>query len=172
MSEFLTSAAQSASMTLIAPTRPRLREILARSHPELRAFYEYWDRKRAGRRMPARADLDPAEMVRFLPNLILADVESLEPLSLVYRLVGTREVAFRGKDPTGQKVAEGFSCRSRAAALAHYRMVIERRMPIFDNDRRTSPQAALSEHGTIFLPLSDDGQTVNKVLVYTAFESG
>lgn len=172
MSEFLTSAAQSASMTLIAPTRPGLREILARSHPELRAFYEHWDRKRAGRRMPARADLDPAEMIRFLPNLILADVESLEPLSLVYRLVGTREVAFRGKDPTGQKVAEGFSCRSREAALAHYRMVIERRMPIFDNDRRTSPQAALSEHGTIFLPLSDDGQTVNKVLVYTAFESG
>lgn len=157
-------------MPLIVPTGPGLREVLARSHPEIREVYEYWDGKRAGRRMPSRADLDPAEMIRLLPNLILADVESLEPLSLVYRLVGTREVAFRGRDPTGQKVAEGFSCRSREAALAHYRIVIERRMPVFDDNRRTSPQAALSEHGTIFLPLSDDDRTVNKVLVYTAFE--
>jgi len=34
----------------------------------------------------------------------------------VYRLVGTREVAMRGKDPTGQSMIEGFFAPNLEAA--------------------------------------------------------
>lgn len=144
-------------------------EFLEFCDPSVREIYAYWDGKRRGRRMPSRADIDPAEMVPFLPNLILVDVLSIEPLSLTYRLVGTREVEARGRDPTNSSVADNFYCRSRDDALANYRDVIERRAPLFDAGSKTSPYSRLSEHGSIFLPLSSDGEVVNKIMVYTVY---
>ncbi len=119
--------------------------------------------------MPSRADIGPSEMIPYLPNIILVDVVGTEPLSLIYRLVGTREVAVRGNDPTNQRVEDSFYCRSRDAALANYRDVIARKAPVFDVDERLSPFSRLNEHGSVFLPLSDDERTVSKILVYTAF---
>lgn len=144
-------------------------EFLEFCHPSVREIYAYWDSKRQGRSMPSRADIDPAEMIPFLPNLILVDVASREPLSLVYRLVGTREVEARGRDPTNGSVADNFYCRSREEALANYRDVIERRAPLFDHGSKHSPHSRLSEHGSIFLPLSHDGAAVNKIMVYTVY---
>jgi hypothetical protein len=146
-------------------------EFLEVCHPSIREIHVYWDGKRRGRRMPSRADIDPAEMIPFLPNLMLVDVASVEPLSLVYRLVGTREVTARGNDPTGRTVAEAFYGRSLDGALGNYRAVIEGRAPVFDPDDKASPHGRLSERGSIFLPLSDDGETVNKVMVYTAYKA-
>lgn len=145
-------------------------EFLTFCHPSVREIHGYWDGKRGNRRMPSRADLDPAEMIPFLPNLLLLDVVSQAPLELTYRLVGTREVEVRGSDPTGRSVTDAFYCRSREAALANYQMVIDLRQPIFDADIRNSPFSRLSDCGSIFLPLSNDDRTVNKVLVYTAFK--
>lgn len=144
-------------------------EFLDFCHPSVRDIYAYWDGKRRGRRMPSRADLDPAEMVPFLPSLILVDVVSIEPLSLTYRLVGTREVEARGRDPTNGTVADNFYCRSREDALANYRDVIERRAPLFDHGLKKSPHSRLREHGSIFLPLSQDDEVVNKIMVYTVY---
>src|ERR1044072_4742557 len=58
------------------------------THPGLAQAYAYWDSKRRGRRMPARADLDPTEMPRLLPHLALLDIER-SPLRFRYRLVGS-----------------------------------------------------------------------------------
>jgi hypothetical protein len=146
-------------------------EFLEFCHPDIRRFHAYWDAKREGRRLPSRADIDPAEMIPFLPNLILVDVESREPLSLTYRLVGTREVEARGRDPTHLPVAEGFYCYSRDEALLSYRLVVESRAPMFCDDTKASPHCRLTEHGSLFLPLSDDGETVNKVMVYTVYRA-
>ena len=146
-------------------------EFLEVCHPSIREIHAYWDSKRRGRRMPSRADIDPAEMIPFLPNLMLVDVASVEPLSLVYRLVGTREVTARGSDPTGRTVADAFYGRSLDETLGNYRAVIEGRTPAFDPDDKTSPHGRLSERGSIFLPFSDDDETVNKVLVYTAYKT-
>ncbi len=145
-------------------------DFLAICPASVRAMHDYWESKRQGRRMPSRADLDPAEIVTFLPNLILVDVVSHNPLSLVYRLVGTREVEARGMDPTNRSVADAFYCRSLDTALANYRLTIDLRAPVFDNGPQDSPHARLSDHGSIFLPLSADAEIVNKILVYTAFK--
>jgi hypothetical protein len=39
----------------------------------------YWQGKRAGRAMPARADICPFELRRHLPNIILLDVVGAPP---------------------------------------------------------------------------------------------
>ena len=57
---------------------------------------QYWEEKRRGRLMPSRADIDPLELRRYLPGIILIDVVD-DARRYVYRLVGTREVAMRGR---------------------------------------------------------------------------
>src|SRR5215470_17691685 len=86
-------------------------------HPDVLAVHRYWQEKRRGRVMPSRADIDPIELKRFLPGIILINVVADER-RYVYRLVGTREVAMRGKDPTGQSMIDGFFAQSLEAALA------------------------------------------------------
>ena len=56
----------------------------------LRASWDYWQSKLAGRSMPTRADLDPPlEIPRLLPWIILTDVLLRDPLDFRYRLIGT-----------------------------------------------------------------------------------
>ncbi len=132
------------------------------------SFYNYWDSKRHGRMMPSRSDLDPIEMKTFLSSLILVDVKH-EPLNFIYRLVGTKEVSARGFDPTGCEVREGVLGTTVEDVLTNYEIVSEKKCPVFDQEGVLSEVASLRQGDVIFLPLSDDDDTVNMVVAYTNF---
>jgi hypothetical protein len=134
--------------------------------PDLVAFYRYWDGKRRGRRMPSRADLDPAEIVPLLPGVMLVDVVA-DARRFVYRLVGTREVTMRGRDPTGKAVSEGFYGASAEASMASYQDVTARRALRLERREFTTPEGRFGREQVILLPLSDDDARVNMILVYT-----
>ena len=139
------------------------------SCPEtIRAFYRYWDSKRKGRVMPSRADLDPIEMKAFLSSIILVDVKR-QPLDFIYRLVGTKEVEARGFDPTGQSVAKGSFGATIEEVLTNYRIVSEKKCPVYDREGVPSDIPNLWQGDALLLPLSDDGETVNMVVAYTDF---
>ena len=115
--------------------------------------------------MPARADIDPSEIPpRILPCLQLVDVVDDER-RYVYRLNGTHDVFIRGRDPRGEPVSRAFWGPSAQEALGCYDRVVAERVPIID------PVAYCDERYcsdfTIFLPLSDDGIAVNKILVFS-----
>jgi len=133
---------------------------------DIAAFYAYWDGKRRGNELPARADIDPLEMVSFLPGIVLIDVVA-DARRFVYRLVGTREVAIRGRDPTGKSVAEGFYGASAAASMASYQDVVARRAPRLERREFTTPDGRYGREQVILLPLSDDGVRVNMIIAYT-----
>ena len=80
---------------------------IAGFHERVRAIYRYWDGKRNGRLMPSRADLDPVDIPKLLPDICLVDVVP-DARRYVYRLIGTNECAMRGRDPTGQAVKDGY----------------------------------------------------------------
>jgi len=80
-------------------------DFLAHCSSMLAGFYNYWNEKRGDRAMPSRADLDPIEMKRWLPGIIIVDVLE-NPRRLVYRLVGSRSVSLRQTDVTGKTVPE------------------------------------------------------------------
>jgi hypothetical protein len=130
------------------------------------AFYRYWAGKRRGRTMPARADIDPAEIVPLLPGIMLVDVVADER-RFVYRLVGTREAAMRGRDPTGRSVAEGFYGASAEASVASYQDVVTRRSVRLERREFVTPDGRLGREQVILLPLSDDEHRVNMIIVYT-----
>ena len=129
-------------------------------------MHRYWQDKRRGRAMPSRADIDPFELKPFLPGLILIDVVE-DARRYVYRLVGTREVAMRGKDPTGKSMIEGFFAPDLAAALAIPDRVVTTRAPFFLHRAFTAPDGRIGDEDLIMLPLSNDGERVNMIMGYT-----
>jgi len=144
---------------------------LAGAPPDLLDMYAYWQRKRGGRPMPARADIEPAEIKRLLPGMLLVDVRPAPDgtQDFVYRLVGTREVDMRGNDPTGKRVVEAYYGKSADDVTDCYRRVAESRRPFLDDDCYHLPGQEWSPSASIYLPLSADGSRVDMVLVYSSF---
>ncbi|MET1026660.1 MAG: PAS domain-containing protein [Dongiaceae bacterium] len=64
-------------------------------------LHDYWQAKRMCRRMPDRADMDPAELKTLLPNILIAE-PSFDPFRIRYRLVGTRIARVSSMDFTGR----------------------------------------------------------------------
>jgi len=138
---------------------------IAASHDSVRAVYDYWYQKAAGRRMPLRADIDPADLKPYLPAMMLVDVVH-DTRRFVYRLVGTHEVAGRGRDPTGLSVAEAFYAGSAEEALAAYEFVARERRPFCFCDPYITPDGWEEREDTVYLPLSRDGESVGVIMVY------
>ena len=143
-------------------------DFIADCHERVRAIYRDWDGKRRGRRMPCRADLDPVDIPKFLPDICLVDVVPDER-RYVYRLIGTNEVAMRGRDPTGMPVGEGYFGTSAQSVFLNYDGVTRSRAPRIDRDPSITSDDRFIQHESIVLPLSDDGENVNMVLVFTVY---
>jgi hypothetical protein len=135
----------------------------------LEPLLQYWNSKRGDRAMPRRGDIDPAELRRFLPSLMIVDVVA-DDRRYVYRLVGTREVEARGGDPTGRPVGEAYMGSKREKVLGHYDRVAASGAPLIDTATVVTNKNRLDDSQVIFLPLSEDGRTVSQILVYTVFE--
>jgi hypothetical protein len=67
-------------------------------------------------------------------------------------------------------VFDNWDGRSQQDVLENYRLVVEKKCVLYDADRTMDPERDWLEHGTVFLPLSDDGETVNKILIYTEYK--
>lgn len=138
--------------------------------PTIAELHEYWLSRRKGRRMPRRADIDPAEIPpRLLPCISLVDVVP-DPRRYVYRLVGTADVQVRGHDPTGKSVLEGFFGPNVDDSLGCYDKVVATRAPLLDPVPFLATNGRYATEETIFLPLSEDGIHVDKILVFFAFK--
>lgn len=167
-----------------ASTHPRILgpAFLDRCSPRVRRIYEYWDEKRGGRTMPARRDIDPLSIPRdLLPGIVLTEVLR-EPPWLRYRLVGTAQVALRGRDPTGQPVQGNYlgSRQGQAAdnVMLNYRIVIEKQTVVYVFNPLPSPepdgssltQRPVRSNGTVLMPLSGDGERVDTVFCFSDLE--
>jgi len=134
-------------------------------HPDILKMLAYWKSKCGGRGMPSRGDIDPADLAALLPNITLVDVVD-DDRRFVYRLVGTGEVQLRGRDPTGQSVIEGYFGASLEDVLGNYQLVCDSHEPFYEEDQFEMAGRYVSE-ANLFLPLSDDGRTVSKIMVFS-----
>jgi hypothetical protein len=146
-------------------TAEEMQARVAACHPEVQAVLAYWREKARGRKMPARADIDPSELTPFLPRIGLVDVVP-DARRFVYRLVGTEDAALRGHDPTGKSIAEGFFGPDAAEALNHYEYTAQYCEPYCHRGPFQAQDGVTEEEDVIFLPLSEDGQSVNMILVF------
>ena len=132
---------------------------------DVRAVFDRWTALKRG--VPCRPCRHrPARPRPYLPGIMLVDVVD-DSRRYVYRLVGTREVAMRGNDPTGRAVAEGYFAPTADAAIASFQDVVDRRAPRFENRRFIAADGRVGDEECVILPLSNDGSRVNMLLVYT-----
>ena len=68
--------------------------------------HDYWQGKRRDGLLPSRANIDPAEIPRLLPNVLLSEI-SLSPFEVRYRLMGTEAAAMNNLDLTGKTLHFG-----------------------------------------------------------------
>src|SRR5712691_11708568 len=88
------------------------------SDVRLQQAHEYWRQKSAGKAMPCRAHLDPTEIPRLLPDVMLVDV--LPSGRYRYRLIGTGNARAHGVNATGRHLDEvlpGTEYKSHVIAL-------------------------------------------------------
>ena len=125
-------------------------------------LYRYWLVKRGGRPMPARSDINPADIPALLPYLMIVDkVDGL----FRWRLVGSAAVREVGRDPTGSIVGSHASSPEAAAAvLAVYERVFTTAHPVFATGEFKVMSGANHNFSLLVLPLSDDGADVNMVI--------
>jgi hypothetical protein len=149
---------------------PDLEDALNISEPRILKLYDYWQRIAGGRRMPGRNDFDPAALPRLLPHLMLVNV--LPGGRYRYRLIGTENVFEHGVDATGRYVDEVVpGPEYKTHVLKLYDECVRERRPVYSESEFLSPVGFKTERHlkVLFLPLSEDGRSVNMVLVIQIF---
>ncbi len=139
--------------------------------PGPRLLYQYWQRKLRGRRMPARSDIDPLDLKSVLPQLILLDVQP-SPLDFRYRVAGTRTYDIFGFDLTGRTVRELAPPAVSEGIWTSLAALVRDGTPQHVQLEFTTADGYARSYRVLRLPLGDDGNTVDRVLVGTGFERG
>jgi len=140
-----------------------------RDDPILGPAYDYWRSKCRNGTLPRRRDIDPTEIPRLLPHLLISELVD-GGTRLRYRLVGTAVVAAYGGELTGKHCDEVCLQERRASAVAQYRLICERKQPLLLRHRYlSSHQVPLICHRLV-MPLSDDARTVNQFVAALRFE--
>lgn len=132
--------------------------------------YRYWRRKTGARLMPSRSDIDPAEIPKLLPDVMLVDV--LPDGRYRYRLIGTENARAHGMNATGRYLDEVLpGVEYKAHVLRLYDECVRERRPLYSECLFLSPQRGAAERHSkvLFLPLSQDGSNANIILVVQVF---
>lgn len=134
----------------------------------LRGIYQYWLDMKGTRSMPSRADLNPVDIVRLLPNISLVNVEN-NPRRYKMRLVGTESVKAMGFDTTGKYLDEYPGVER--ILKQKYDDLVNSKMPYFTSDKLKWIDKTVLNIKVIGLPLSSDGQNVDILMfgVYYQF---
>ncbi len=141
---------------------------LDQATPKLKLGYRYWDSKRAGRRMPARADIDPAEMVPFLSHVVLMDVLR-DPPDFRYRLMGTTVDSHMTRHYTGLRLSEVPHQRPPSAMWSNFEAVARDRVPLLTNVPYVGPHKEFLRVQDLIMPLSADGEIVDILFAIVDF---
>lgn len=142
---------------------------------ELGTLYEYWSRKRAGRRMPRREDISPFELPpSVLPHLMLLDLSMTDHgLQIRFRLTGTHIDEALGFNPTGQVLCpEKFSNHRYVQYIQSlYTELVRYGTAIYsENIFQLAGQPVPMITKRLSLPLSNDDLSVEMALVGAVFD--
>ena len=134
-------------------------------HPTCVFLRAYWEQKRGNRAMPSRADISPAHLKEHLGWIMILDV--LPEWEFRYRVIGTLVTEYFGSENTGKTASEAFASHGKevAGAVNYVFYKCARNKVVM----RTAGSAnwlleGMEEFEAIYLPLSDDGETVTHIL--------
>lgn len=134
--------------------------------PLFASLFKVWDGKRAGRTYPARSDFDPLELRPWLGRISLLDVLPGPPMDFRYRLCGSQTVAQYGLDLTGRRFSEACYIGTPSEAQAAMSELVRIGKVRYRNDPVGDVRGFASMRERIYLPLAEDGKTIDMILCY------
>jgi hypothetical protein len=141
------------------------------SAQRLKQAFAYWCGKLAGRAMPARRDIDPVDMPKLLPYVMLVDVLAA-PLDFRYRLIGTEVRGIIKHDYTGKRFSEIRGKGKDATVWDNCEQVVLTKAPFSRSPPYIGPEKHLRCCENLLLPLSENGLDVSTILQVISVERG
>jgi hypothetical protein len=143
----------------------------APEHPLLGQFAAYLDGKRGTRPFADRADINPAEILPFLPHIIILDViDGGEDFRV--RVFGTALVELMHEERTGQLVSrfgenptiptDPVELRSRWLTIC--KMTQQNRKSLFFKAPTVSPERAYMIYHGLFAPLTSGASEITQII--------
>lgn len=142
-------------------------------NPVLAFVQTYWHAKRGTRAMPARADINPADMKEHLGWVMLLDALP-GFVDFRYRVIGTRVTRYFISESTGKTVTEVFAPYGEAAVKgvqAVYRKAARDRTIVRSYGGAGWLGRSFLDFDALAMPLSDDGETANMVMSVFTFDA-
>ena len=135
-------------------------------HPVVADGLAYWESKRRGRRFPARADIDPLEIPRLLPHVLLMErvpTRAAPGYGWRYRLVGTGVATLYGEH-TGKLMEDALKPHVARRNRGVIEEAVSRAAPMraIGRTRFMGHEWLLGE--ALVAPLSADGETIDMIL--------
>lgn len=126
---------------------------------------EYWKSVRGSRDMPRPDEMDPIKFARFMPNLLMLQV-NWEPFDLTYRLLGEDIVAAHGANFRGRRVIEVDEHKQGFGSLLFdfYKFVAEARRPYAASGSMEYMGRGHVTFEGVYMPLSLDGVRTDRIL--------
>ncbi|HLJ20454.1 MAG TPA: PAS domain-containing protein [Stellaceae bacterium] len=141
--------------------------------PLHRQIYAYWQQKRGSRCMPSRADIDPTEIPRLLPNLLISEyVTNGDAGRWRFRLAGTAIAAAFGCNPTGRYIDELTKGDYRTFIEHIHGTVRAERRALFCASEYTGARDMQISAKRLLLPLTTDGEQVEQIITLIVFRLG
>lgn len=136
-------------------------DALAPACDGVRTFLEFWRGSAPAGRFPAQRDLDLTTIPGLVAHAFIMDV--LEDRRFRYRFVGTHIDRELGVTTTGIRLDEYRSGAALESLTALFATVAERGVGGHMMTRMSTETSEAQIYERIALPVSDDGETVNKV---------
>ena len=144
-------------------------------NPIVRAGIAYWQGLCRGRAYPARPDVSPSGMRKFLANTALVRVID-DGADYEYRIAGEAHVMSHGIPLQGKKMSEldGLDPAYRPVLKSLYDTVAKSHAPQGVRGAIKAADGAPVHYKSesAFLPLGPDEKTVDHILVFTVYEGG
>jgi hypothetical protein len=133
--------------------------------PEFAELLRYWDSRRQGDRLPARADIEPLDLRGLLPHLLLLDVERAgDDLRFRFRVAGTAFTTLIGRDVTGLHVDELGPSDRVTPVQDGLAAIVRTGRPCYLAGRPTLHNDRFARVKRLGVPLATDGRAVDMIL--------
>ena len=131
----------------------------AAQNARLQALVRYWNAKRAGGSMPSRQQIEPIEIPRLLPIVLIADATVA---GARIRLLGTEATAAYGQETHGKCVDEFELGEFMPFWLKAFALVTQSGKPVSAGGS-FHKESQLRRILTVLMPLSDDGLSISHI---------
>lgn len=130
---------------------------------EFRGLFRLWRARRGAALMPARSAFDLNDLRPWMGNIVLLDVLA-DPPDLRFRLFGSNVALRQGRDLTGRRISEVGTLLARPI-IDSYNSVLSSGVPMLHWYHDTAQDSRDMRVARLLLPLSDNGRTVDKIMV-------